>query len=356
MHRSAIARFLVALTLICAPLTAITQASTAGTFQNPLLPTGPDPWVTRADDGYYYMNTTGKDLVLRRTHDITQLATAETKTVWTPPLSGPYSKQIWAPEINQFDGHWFIYFAADDGNNSNHRIYVLENTARNPMEGTWTFHGKVSDATDRWAIDPTVFENRGQKYMVWSGWDGDANGEQRIYIAHLKNPWTIDSARTMVSYPKYPWEHVGDTPNDLALPHIEVNEGPEVLQHGNDVFVIYSGSGCWTDFYELGMVRAPSDSNFLDPTVWHKYDHPVFRQDRAAKVFAPGHNGFFQSPDGKQDWIIYHANSASNAGCGTTRSPRMQRFTWNSDGTPNFGQPLATGIIIEKPSGTPVTK
>ncbi len=189
--------------------------------------------------------------------------------------------------------------------------------------------------------------------MVWSGWEGENNGEQRIYIAHLKNPWTVDSARTTLSYPEYPWEHVGDMLNDPALPHIEVNEGPEVLQHGDDIFLVYSGSGCWTDYYELGLVRTHSGANLLDPGMWQKADHPVFRQNRAAGVFAPGHNGFFRSPDGKQDWIIYHANATSGAGCGATRSPRMQPFTWSGDGTPNFGQPVSTGTVLEDPSGTP---
>jgi len=43
-----------------------------------------------------------------------------------------------------------------------------------------------------------------------------------------------------------------------------------------------------------------------------------------AQVFSPGHNGFFLSSDGKQNWIIYHANSEPHMGCGNQRSPRMQ--------------------------------
>ncbi|MDR3734590.1 MAG: family 43 glycosylhydrolase [Acidobacteriaceae bacterium] len=64
----------------------------------------------------------------------------------------------------------------------------------------------------------------------------------------------------------------------------------------------------------------------------------------ASHVFRTGHNGFFKSLDGKEDWIIYHANSAPGQGCGATRSPRIQRFTWNPDGTPNFGIPQAESI------------
>ncbi len=326
-------------------------APPTATFQNPLLPSGPDPWVTTDSGFYYYMSTTGRNLTVRRTRDITDLANAETKIVWTPPDTGPYSKQIWAPELHRLDGKWYIYFAADDGTNENHRIYVLENAAANPLDGDWTFKGKVADATDKWAIDATVFEDRGGKYMLWSGWEGDSDGEQRIYIAHLRDPWTIDSPRTALSYPKYPWEQAGDTVNRPALVHVNVNEGPEVLQHEGRTFLVYSASACWTDAYELGMLQARPGSDLLRADSWTKVDHAVFRQDPAAGVFATGHNGFFRSLDGKEDWIIYHANSQPHLGCGRARSPRMQPFTWKPDGTPDFGTPLPTSTELPKPSG-----
>jgi GH43 family beta-xylosidase len=84
-----------------------------------------------------------------------------------------------------------MYFAADDGKNANHRMYVLENSSRDPLEGEWVFKGQLGDETNKWAIDASVFENRGQLYMIWSGWEGDTNGQQNIYIAKMKDPFTI---------------------------------------------------------------------------------------------------------------------------------------------------------------------
>jgi len=342
---------LLVISLLSLSFAQAQQPSTSsGTFHNPLLPVGPDPWVITHNGFYYYMNSTGSNLTIWKTRDITDLAHAEKKIVWTPPATGPYSRELWAPELHIFDGKWYIYFAADAGQNESHRIYVIENSASDPLDGEWTFKGKVSDSTDKWAIDASVFEDRGQKYIVWSGWEGDTDGEQRIYLAHLSNPWTIDSPRVLLSYPKYPWEHVGDLLDRPAMPHVNVNEGPEILQHNDDIFLVYSGSACWTDYYELGIVRARSGSNLLDPASWTKYDHPFFQQNRPGHVFGPGHNGFFRSLDGKEDWIIYHANPESQQGCGNHRSPRIQPFTWNPDGTPNFGQPIPTETAIPKPS------
>lgn len=323
---------------------------TAATFTNPLLDHGPDPWVIGYKGMFYYMNSTGTNLTIWATPDITDLRHARKQIVWTPPATGPDSHDIWAPELHRFDGRWYLYFAADAGTNESHRIFVLENPDEDPLSDHWTLKGQVNDSTDKWAIDASAFEVDGQKYLLWSGWKGDRDGEQDIYIAHLSNPWTIDSPRTLISSPRYPWEHVGDLPDRPETPHVDVNEGPELLRHGKDLFLVYSGSACWTDFYELGVAEAHVGDNLLDANSWRKFDHPFFTQNRVGHVFGPGHNGFFKSPDGKQDWIIYHANPRSQEGCGDFRSPRAQPFTWNADGTPNFGSPLPTDTPLKKPT------
>ncbi len=341
------------------PQSATTDAGTR-TLTNPLKSSGPDPWVVTRDGWYYYMNSTGSNLTIWKTRRIEDLANAEKTVVWTPPPDQAYSKELWAPELHWIDGKWYIYFAADAGRNENHRIYVVENASADPTKGTWTLKGKVGDATDKWAIDATILEpssaTGGKMYMVWSGWEGDTNGVQSIYIARLKNPWTVEGRRTLISTPQFAWEKVGDldatdgrTIQDL--PHVDVNEGPEVLQHGDKVFIVYSGSACWTNYYELGMVSSSLGSDLLKESNWKKSDTPIFRQNPEGGAFGTGHNGFFKSPDGKEDWIIYHANPGPNQGCGDRRSPRAQPFTWKADGTPEFGRPVPVGQAIAAPSG-----
>src|SRR6478672_9977077 len=89
---------------------------TQKTFTNPLLPSGPDPWTIYKDGYYYYTNSTGNNVTLWKTKNIAYLSSAEKKVVWTPPVKGPYSKEIWAPEIHFFQNRWYLYFAADSGN------------------------------------------------------------------------------------------------------------------------------------------------------------------------------------------------------------------------------------------------
>ncbi|WEK35000.1 MAG: family 43 glycosylhydrolase [Candidatus Pseudobacter hemicellulosilyticus] len=311
-------------------------------FSNPIMTGGPDPWVTQKDGTYYYTYTQGSKLVILATKNLSELASARRYDVWTPPSGQPYSSNVWAPELHEIDGKWYFYFAADNGNNANHRMYVAENSSPTPVEGTWQLKGKVADATDEWAIDGTILNHDGQLYMIWSGGNAGAP-PQNIYIAKMSNPWTISSEKVMIATPKYAWEKNGNP----------INEGPQVLINPQGrVFIIYSGSGYWVDGYCLGQLALKEGGDPMNPDDWTKKNHPVFSMRSESSIFGPGHNGFFKSPDGQEDWIIYHARSVANTSTGA-RSPYIQRFTWNPDGSPNFGLPSSTTTTQLRPSGEP---
>ncbi|HEX8659137.1 MAG TPA: glycoside hydrolase family 43 protein [Hymenobacter sp.] len=318
----------------------------ATTFTNPLLSVGPDPWVFQKDGVYYYMHTTGRDLRLWKTAKMSELGSAVSKVIWTPPTIGVNSNDIWAPEIHFLDGKWYVYYTAGPGNCcGGQRMWVLENANADPTTGTWTEKGQLLvPGQDLWAIDATILEQNGNRYVLWSGQE-PGSAQQNLYIAKMSNPWTITGQRVRLSQPQESWEIKG-FPN-----YPKVNEGPEILQHAGKTFLIYSASHCSSDDYALGMLTASSTADPMDAAAWTKSPAPVFTSDPADRAYGPGHNGFFTSKDGQQNWIIYHANAAPNQGCGDTRTPRMQQFTWNADGTPNFGTPVPFGTRLPRPGG-----
>jgi GH43 family beta-xylosidase len=85
----------------------------------------------------------------------------------------------------------------------------------------------------------------------------------------------------------------------------------------------------------------------LDPKSWVKKPEPAF--SGTAAVSSPGHCSFVVSPDGKEDWIVYHAHV--QPGSASVRDVRIQRFTWNADGSPDFGIPVSAGVPLPRPSG-----
>jgi GH43 family beta-xylosidase len=318
----------------------------SNTFTNPLLPSGPDPWIIKKDSYYYYTNTLGNRIALWRTTKVSDLKNALIQNIWTAPASGANSKNVWAPELHLLNNKWYVYYTAGGSTDlSTQRTFVIENSNADPLAGSWTEKGQIGDpAANYFAIDGTVLNHNNNNYFIWSGQSSASDNTQRIYIARMSDPWTLATPRALISSPQYTWELMGGPP--------AVNEGPEILKNSTGkVFLIYSASGCWTDDYALGMLTLKNGGDPLNAADWTKSSTPVFVKKPANNVFGPGHNSFFKSADGAEDWILYHANSSSGQGCGDTRNPRIQKFTWNADGTPNFGEPVKINVPINKPSG-----
>jgi GH43 family beta-xylosidase len=316
------------------------------TFTNPLLASGPDPWVIKKEDAYYYTHTLGNRIGIWKTQKMAALKDAPVQTIWSAPATGPNSKNVWAPELHYLDNKWYAYYTAGaSADLSTQRLFVLENTSSDPRTGIWTDKGKIYDpAADFFAIDGTVLMYNSSNYLLWSGQASDTDPTQRIYIARMTTPWTLGTARTLLSSPQYSWEMAGSPP--------AVNEAPQILTNAaGQVFIIYSASGCWTDDYSLGMLTLKAGGDPMQTADWTKRATPVFTKSTTNAAYGPGHNSFFKSLDGNEDWIIYHANSSPGQGCGDTRNPRMQKFTWNSDGTPNFGEPVRINTPIKEPAG-----
>ncbi|WP_342422519.1 family 43 glycosylhydrolase [Paenibacillus sp. FSL E2-0178] len=325
---------------------AVQGGNNVSDFYNVIMQTGADPWVYQHTDGYYYnvfVNASG--IMIRRAKTITGIEAGERSLAWTPVKGTQYSSNVWAPEMHYLkdtDGayKWYIYFAADNGTNANHRMYVLENASADPLSGTWEFKGKITDPTDRWAIDGTVLTVGEQHYFIWSGWEDTDGSFQNLYIARMSDPRTISSQRVLISTPEHDWE---TSPG-------RINEGPQITIKGDTINLIYSANGSWTDSYCLGLITAKLSDDPLNPGSWIKRDQPVFSS--ANGVYGPGHHSIVTSPDGTEDWIIYH--TARWPGSGWTRNVRAQKFTWNADHTPNLGEPANPNSPLAVPSGEPV--
>ncbi len=314
------------------------------TLTNPLVSyEGADPWLTYYDGNYYLATTTGASLLtMRKAPSLEGLKTATPLTIYyeTEPSR---CCNMWAPEFRLFEGddgqqHWYFYYTAGtSGTLDNQHSHVLESEGTDPL-GPYHYKARLFDpAQDTWSIDGSVMVLDGAMYFLNSVWVGDY---QELFIAPMSNPWTISGSRVMISRSDYAWEKSG----------LNVNEGPVALQHDDQTFIIYSASYCATADYKLGMLTY-TGSEPLSAASWVKNPEPVFQRSDANGVYGPGHNGFFTSPDGTEDWIVYHANSGPNEGCGSSRTTRVQKFTWNADGTPNFGVPVALGEEIAAPSG-----
>jgi GH43 family beta-xylosidase len=86
----------------------------------------------------------------------------------SPPLRyvGPMSYHIWAPEIHHVDGAWHVYFAAGRAEDIwAIRVYVLECSASDPLEGKWIERGQLRANWESFSLDATTFEHDGERYL-----------------------------------------------------------------------------------------------------------------------------------------------------------------------------------------------
>ncbi len=296
---------------------------------------------------YYWCETArGRGVVVHESHDL--VSRGRTHLAWRAPARGPFSHEVWAPELHRFDGRWYIYVAASNGQNCHHRMIVLEGRLDKPT-GPFSFRSTLytgddvaTGADNRWAIDGTVLEYRGARYFLWSGW-ADERDEQRLYIARMENPWTIATNRVrLCANDDHLWERVGESPEGRGL-----NEAPQVLARDGRVFVVFSASASWQHSYKLGMLELARDGDPLDPGAWRKHSEPVFQSTRL--VCGVGHCSFTHSPDGTQHWIAFHAKIHRRDGW--QRAIHVQEFRWSEDGLPVFGKPGRPGMPLVRPSG-----
>jgi GH43 family beta-xylosidase len=296
---------------------------------------------------YIYCHSAKNSILVSRSPKMTQ--TGETRTRWHAPNSGWTQSCVWAPEIHFIKNRWYVYYAAGVSGPPfiHQRTGVLRSKTEDvfsdyeDMGVLYTGDNPKDPSSNIWAIDMTILEHNGKLFAIWSGWIRQENTDatpQHLYISKMKNPFTMKGQRVKLSSPVESWETGGP---------LNLNEGPEILKHGKNVFVVYSCRESWLPEYRLGMLQLINpDGNLLDPSNWMKKG-PVFQG--TPEVIGVGHCSFVKSPDNTEDWIIYHSKKSTKPGW--ERNVRMQPFTWNADGTPDFGQPIAAGQPLNLPSG-----
>ncbi|NOY95896.1 MAG: family 43 glycosylhydrolase [Chlorobi bacterium] len=330
----------------CSENDTVPEVEVSTTFTNPVWD-GADPWMVKQGGYYIYCAAVNNSIVVSKSEYMTRKG--ELKKIWQAPATGWNRDCVWAPEIHFVDGHWYVYYAA--GKSGPPFIYQRTGVLRSKTDDVFSDYEDMgmlytgdypkSPSGNIWAIDMTIFEHKGRLYAIWSGWLGQRDTDktpQHLYIQEMENPYTLKGGRVLLSSPEEEWETGGP---------LNLNEGPEVLKNGSQLFVVYSCRESWLVEYRLGMLQLNDPGgDILDRGNWTKKG-PVFQGNPL--VYGVGHCSFAKSPDGTEDWIIYHSKKSKTPGW--ARDVRMQPFNWNADGTPHFGDAIPAGEEIARPSG-----
>lgn len=304
----------------------------AGHFLNPLNPQA-DPWIGYAEGRYHLATTQGSCVRLWSAASLADLPRAQPVLIWEK------GRAVWAPEFNRIKGpngwRWYCYFTKTDGADERHRMFVAE-SAGDSIAGPYGKERQLlTDPEDKfYAIDGHVYQAPdGRLYLFWAGHPG-----HRLFIARMKDPFTIDSPRAMI-----PASGFGCA---------EVREGPFVLRHGGRVFLTYSACDTGKPDYAVGYLWMQENENPMDPKAWRQHREPLLRREDAHQVYGPGHHSFFTSPDGTEVWIAYHAKTVTHYTY-KNRTTRAQKLEWDENGFPKRIVPAALSTPLPLPSGDP---
>ena len=286
---------------------------------------GQDPWVVPVDGEFLLVQSIDEDrkIVVMRFPDLAHMHDYTETDIWRPPRGSDHSREIWAPELHRIGWRWYVYYAASNGENRNHRTYVLE--ADDPL-GPYHEVGRIFDAdNDSWAIDLTVLRHERQLYAVWSGWENPDDGfPQNIYIAPMSNPWTISGPRVLISRPEHDWETSVKA----------INEGPQVLRNPDGkLFIAFSADASWTTAYKMGLLEL-TGADVLDAASWRKLPGPI--------LTGGGHGCFVE--EAGQLYAVYHRKLTPDPGW-ADRVIQYYPVGWDSAGYPVIGRHTSSATV-----------
>ena len=319
----------------------LARPSRGETIINPLVRQRADAQIALQADGFYTFTASVPEydrVILRRAKTIAGLATAPETVLWRRPASGKMAGHIWAPEIHQIHGRWYVYVAAGNGGDVFHiRTYVLQCDGKDPVTGKWSVLGQLETPWDTFTLDSTTFVHRGTRYLCWAQQEPGIKTNSNLYLAPLATPLTLAARPARLSVPELDWETRG----------YKVNEGPALLARHGRLFLTYSASA--TDArYCLGMLTARDDADIMDPTAWSKSPQPVLKTSPDHHIYGPGHNGFTVDERGR-DLLVFHARDYETIKgdplFDPNRHTRVQPIVYRADGTPVFDPPVANGPL-----------
>ncbi|KAF2807974.1 putative xylan 1,4-beta-Xylosidase [Mytilinidion resinicola] len=285
--------------------------------------------------------TTNDNITLLRSRGLTDWKNADAKLLFKPPEGLNYSTDLWAPEIHQIDGRWYVIFTADPNGDSPppevdmycdmncpavfHRMYVLEGSGSDPWAADFALKSQLN-TYDQFAIDGTYFQHSTGLYHIYSCWYHQYDAwPANLCITKMSNPWTVSSnfsERQIISVPSNPWEK---TPYGRPFNNrLASNEGPEQLTNPKtgQTFVIYSAARSDNRNYCLGQLELIGDDP-MNVQDWKKHNEGcVFYQNALEGAYG----------------IVYHGMQDPTNGW-SARTIRAQKFSWNADGSPQFPRP-----------------
>ncbi len=236
---------------------------------------------------------------------------------------------LWAPEVAQHDGLFYMYYSAGGEEGEGHQLRVA--TALHPA-GPFEDSGAVLTPDDAFTIDAHPFQDDdGEWYLFYSRDFLDEDEGYKvgtgIVVDRLVNMTELAGERRVVLRPHAEWhlyqrqrlwyERVWDW---------YTIEGAFLRKRDGRYYCFYSG-GAWRE-PNYGVSYAVA-GHPLGPYTFARDDEgPRVLRTAPGQVEGPGHASIVVGPDGVQEYLVYHAWDPAHTG----RRMCLDRLEWGPDG------------------------
>ena len=311
------------------------------TYTNPVyLAYFADPFVWKVGRTYYAVGTgaveaAGNTLRIDRCTLFPLLRSADLVN-WEPLGAAlvrpddPPGDHFWAPEVARGDdGVFYLYYSVGWGD-KNHQLFVA--ASETPQGPYRQVAGPLIDPAEcPFAIDPNPFRDEdGRWYLFYARdyldtKDGTRAGTalavrpmagmtklagEESTVLRARHDWTLFKAGREMYGRVWDWHTL---------------EGPCVVRRGGKYYCLYSGSNWETEHYGVDWCVA---SHPLGPWLGASESGPRLLKSVPGHARGPGHNSLVTGPDGKTDWIVYHAWDEHR----TARRMCVDRVEWTEAG------------------------
>lgn len=291
-------------------------------YVNPVLAADfPDPEIVRHGDRYVVFATNSEHVpghgIRRATSaDLAHWRAYADAFAELPRWVDAARPRIWAPAVAQEpDESFVLLFAANDRNSGLQCLGIAR--AATPLD---TF---VSDPTpflcprdQGGALDPSVYEHSdGTRHLLWKN-DGNCCGLPVHIWSQRINGRCCDSLgdpRPLIG-PSQAWESGPE-------PHQRVVESPEMVEIGEELYLLYSANGWATSGYATGYATCDGASGPCEKP------RPSPILSTSGDAVGPGGASVFEDAGGHL-WVAYHAWHSANVGYddGGSRSLRIDNL------------------------------
>jgi beta-xylosidase len=297
-----------------------------------------DPFAFRVGNVYYAVGTGGPEnhglqpdgrmFPILRSRDLTDW---EYLGGALSPLNDASKTAYWAPEVAEKDGRFYMYYSAGGFAGEGHQLRVA---VTDDLEEAFVDAGLVLLPDEPFTIDASPFrdprDGRWYLYLFFAKdfFEGVFPGTGAAVVP------LREDMRGVEGEPATVWRATGDWQlfernrrwYDRDWPAWYTVEGPFTLYHEDRYYCLYSGGRWETEDYGVSYVVAdhPMGPYHTEPAC----EGPCVLKGVAGSVLGPGHNSVVIGPDGKTDFMIYHAWDSGR----TARRLCIDPLRWTPDG------------------------